>query len=146
MAEMFPDLSEQLPPTVTPTNTSEPLPHTVTPTNTWNKVDQDIQQHTYNIHYDMITKLQSDVKDLSSKVLQFEEKIKLLEMTQRTHHTTTTNNAHVTAEKNAVVRYYASPPVQPVRRIKVKNPYLKKKKLTHTSGVPHSNLGTWPRK
>ena len=63
-----------LPPTVTPTNTSEPLPHTVTPTNTWNKVDQDISQHTYNIHYGVITKLQSDVKYLSTKVLQCEVK------------------------------------------------------------------------
>ena len=117
---MFPDLSEQLPPTVTPTNTSEPLPHTVTPTNTWNKVDQDIAQHTSNIHYDMITKLQGDVKDLSTKVLQCEQKIKNLETTQRTHHTTTTNTAHVTAKKNAVVRYYASPPVQPVLKKKRK--------------------------
>ena len=80
MSEMFPDLTEPLPPTVSPT------PHT------WNKVDQDIQQHTYNIHYDMITKLQNEVKELSTKVLQNQEDIKLLQMTQRTHHTTTTNN------------------------------------------------------
>ena len=98
MAEMCLDLSEPLPPMVTPTNTSESLPHTV-PSNTWNKVDQDIAHHTYNIHYDMITKLQSDVKGLSTKVLQCKEKFKILEMTQRTHHTTTTNTPHATAKK-----------------------------------------------
>ena len=144
MVEMFPDLDEPLPATVTPTNTSEPLPHTVTPTNTWNKVDQDIAQHTYNIHYDLITKLQSDVKDLSTKVLQFEEKIKILEMTQRTHHTSTTNTAHVTAKENAVVSYYASPHAQPPQKKKKKiyNPYLKK---IHPR-VHHNNLAAWPRK
>ena len=113
MSEMFPDLNQ-------------PLPPTVSPTNTWNKVDQDIVTHTYNIHYDMITKLQSEMKDLSTKVLRFEEQLKYLKMTQRTHPTTTTNTAHVTAKKNAIVRYYANPPVQPVRP-KVRNPYLKKK-------------------
>ena len=46
MAQMFPELSKPLHPTLTPTNTSEPLLHTVTPTNTWNKVDQDIAHHT----------------------------------------------------------------------------------------------------
>ena len=119
---MFPDLLQPLPPTVSPT------------TNTWNKVDQDIVQHTYNIHYDLISKLQNEVKDLSTKVVQFEEKIKNIEMTQRTHYyptpTTTTNNAHVTAKKNAIVRYYATPPVRPLRP---KNPYLKKKKIICTS-------------
>ena len=78
MAQLFPDFSEPLHPTMIPTNTSEPLPHTVTPTNTWNKVDQDIAHHTYNIHYDMISKLKSEVKDLSTKVLQCKEKIKFL--------------------------------------------------------------------
>ena len=69
MSEMFPDLSA-------------PLPHTVSPTtNTWNKVDQDIMQHTYNIHYDMITKLQSEVKELTAKVVENEKNIKLLQMT-----------------------------------------------------------------
>ena len=123
MSEMFPDLTEPLPPTVSPTS------------HTWNKVDQDIQQHTYNIHYNMITKLQSEVKELTSKVQSNQEQIKILQMTQRTHHTTnTTNNtAHVTAKKHAVVRYYASPPVRP-EQIPRKvfnpkyNPYLKKKK------------------
>ena len=109
-------------------NLAEPLPHTVTPTDTWNKVDYDITQHTYNIHYDMITKLQSDVKELTTKVQICEDYVKKMEMTQRTHHHTTTNTS-VTAKKNATVRYYASPPVQPVRRIKIKNPYLKKKKF-----------------
>ena len=100
---MFPDLSD-------------PLPHTVSPTiNTWNKVDQDIAQHTYNINYNMITKLQNEVKDLRTKVLQNQEHVKFLQMTQCTHHTTTTNNtAVVTAKRNAIVRYFASPPVQPV--------------------------------
>ena len=141
---MFPDLSEPPHSTMIPTNTSEPLPHTVTPTNTWNKVDQDIAQHTYNIHYDLITKLQSDVKHFSTKVSQCEEKIKILEMTQRTHHTTTTNTAHVTAKRDAVVRYYASPPVQPLQKKKRKiyNPYLRKKHHM----VPHSKLAEWPRK
>ena len=137
MSEMFPDLSEPLPPTVSPTS------------HTWNKVDQDIQQHTYNIHYDMITKLQSEVKELTAKVQSNQEQIKILQMTQRTHHTTTTTNntAHVTAKKHAVVRYYASPPV-PVEQIPRKvhnpkyNPYLKKKKTK----VPHNNLADWPRK
>ena len=148
MAEMFPDLSEPLPATVTPTNISEPLPYTVTPTNTQNKVDEDIAQHTYKVHYDLISKLQSDVKDLSTKLLQCEEKIKLLEMTQRTQHTTTNNTAHVTAKENAVVRYYASPPVRPVQKQPRKmwnpkyNPYLKK--INHR--VPHSKLADWPRK
>ena len=144
MAEMFPDLGEPLPAMETPTNTTEPLPHTVTPTNTWNKVDQDIAQHTYNIHYDLITKLQSDVKDLSTKLLQCEEKIKLLEMTQRTQPITTTNTAHVCAKENAVVRYYANPYVQPAqkKKRKVYNPYLKK---IHPR-VHHSNLAPWPRK
>ena len=135
MSEMFPDLSE-------------PLPHTVSPTtHTWNKVDQDIAQHTYNIHYDMITKLQNEVKELSTKVLQNQEHIKLLQMSQRTHHTTTTNNtSHVTAKQNAVVRYYASPPLQPLlKKKKVYNPYeaIKMKKQAR---VPHSKLAEWPRK
>ena len=134
---MFPDLTE-------------PLPHTVlSTTHTWNKVDQDIQQHTYNIHYNMITKLQSEVKELTAKVVSNQEQIKILQMTQRTNHTTTTTNntAHVTAKKHAVVRYYASPPVRP-EQIPRKvfnpkyNPYLKKKKPK----VPHSKLADWPRK
>ena len=138
MSEMFPDLTEPLPPTVSPTS------------HTWNKVDQDIQQHTYNIHYDMITKLQSEVKELTAKVVSNQEQIKILQMTQRTHHTTnTTNNtAHVTAKKHAVVRYYASPLVCPEQKIPRKvwnpkyNPYLKKK----NPKVPHSKLADWPRK
>ena len=63
MSEMFPDLTKPLPPTVSPT------------THTWNKVDQDIQQHTYNIHYDMITKLQSEVKKLTANVVANQEQI-----------------------------------------------------------------------
>ena len=66
-------------------------------------------------------------------------------MTQRINHTTTINNtAHVTAKRNAVVRYYASPPVHLVHKKKreVYNPYLKK---IHPR-VPHSKLATWPRK
>ena len=143
MADMFPDLSEPLPPTLTPTNNIEPLPHTVTPTNTSNKSNQDIERHTYNIHYDMITKLQSDVKDLSTKLLQCEEKIKLLEMTQRTQPITTTNTAHVCAKENAVVRYYANPHVQPAqkKKKKVHNPYLAYQLKKHGK-VPHSNLAT----
>ena len=90
MSQMLPDLSE-------------PLPHTVsTTTHTWNKVDQDIAQHTYNIHYDMITKLQSEVKELTAKLVENQKNIKLLQMTPRTHNTTTTTNntAHVvTARK-----------------------------------------------
>ena len=39
MSEMFPDLAEPIPNTVSPT------------THTWNKVDQDIVEHTYNIHH-----------------------------------------------------------------------------------------------
>ena len=59
MAEMFPDLGEPLPQT----------PHTVSPTTTtWTKVDRDIAQHTYTLHGDMISKLQEDVKELSTKV------------------------------------------------------------------------------
>ena len=144
MAEMFPDLGEPLPATVTPTNNLEPLPHTVTPTNTYNKPNQDIERHTYNIHYDMISKLQSDVKDLSTKLLQCKEKIKLLEMTQSTQPITTTNTAHVCAKENAVVRYYANPHVQPAQKKKKKpyNPYLRK----INPRVHHSNLAPWPRK
>ena len=65
-------------------------------------------------------------------------------MTQCAHHTTTTNTALVTAKRDAVVRYYASPPVQPLhkKKRKVYNPYLKK---MHPR-VPHRKLAEWPRK
>ena len=138
MSEMFPDLPEPLPPTVSPTS------------HTWNKVDQDIQQHTYNIHYDMITKLQTEVKELTAKVQSNQEQIKILQMTQRTNHTTTTTNntAHVTAKKHAVVRYYASSSVRPEQKKSKKmwnpkyNPYLKK---IHPR-VHHNKIADWPRK
>ena len=143
MAEMFPNLGE-------------PLPHTVSPTTTtWNKVDMDIAQHSYNLHGDMISNLQADVNDLSTKVHQLQNDIHQLKIDQRTHHTTTNPSNHTvfTAKKNAVVRYYASPPT-PTQAIisqksKVVNPYMKKKihvvnpylKKRH-----HSKLATWPRK
>ena len=158
MAEMFPDLGKPLPHT----------PHTVSPTTTtWTKVDRDIAQHTYTLHGDMISKLQEDVKELSTKVQELKNDLLTMKNLQRTHPTSTSNHTVVTANKNAVVRYYASPPTQgissnrrwlPPTQSKIVNPYLKKRHSTNQ--VPrtghvvnpylkkrHSNnFATWPRK
>ena len=151
MAEMFPNLSEPLPLT----------PHTVSPTTTtWNKVDRDIAQHTYTLHGDMISKLQEDVKELSTKVQELKNELLKMKNLQRTHPTSTSNHTVVTANKNAVVRFYASPPTQGIssNRSKVINPYLKKKLTNHvprtSSNVVNpylkkklsTNFATWPRK
>ena len=137
MAEMFPNLGK-------------PLPHTISPTTTtWNKVDRDIAQHTYSFHGDMISNLQSDVKELSTKVQQLQNEIVQLKNHQRTNPTinTTSNHNVFTAKKNAVVRYYASPPVQPIlkKKQKVVNPYMAIK-LKKQARVNEKNLATWPRK
>ena len=128
----------------------------------------DIAQHTYNLHGDMISKLQEDVKELSTKVQELKNELLKMKNLQRTHPTSTSNHTVVTANKNAVVRYYASPPTQgtssnrrwlpPTTQSKIVNPYIKKRHSTNqvprTSHVVNpylkkrhsNNFATWPRK